>query len=200
MLATGVDDAAVHYNLANARFKAGRLGFAIWHYRRALALAPRDEDIRANLEYARFLALDSIDPAAPTDTKVQGWLDRVTSEEMIRLPVALWVLAGLAAVAWQLATGARRMWSRALVVLLVLWAASLVLTAVVHQRVSSHNEAVVLARETTVRNGPGETFDTAFVLHEGAEVVVEGERGSWTEISLPGELRGWIATDQIARL
>ena len=60
--------------------------------------------------------------------------------------------------------------------------------------------AVVLARETVVRNGPGDTFATAFVLHEGAEVVVEGERGSWTEISLPGELRGWIATDQIGRL
>jgi uncharacterized protein YraI len=62
------------------------------------------------------------------------------------------------------------------------------------------NEAVVLAREAVVRNGPGENFETAFVLHEGAEAVVEGERGAWTEISLPGDLRGWISADQIARL
>jgi hypothetical protein len=51
-----------------------------------------------------------------------------------------------------------------------------------------------------VRNGPGENFETAFVLHEGAEAVVEGERGAWTEISLPGDLRGWISADLIARL
>ena len=45
--AEGVDDASVHYNLANSYFKSGRLGFAIYHYRRAQALAPRDADVAA---------------------------------------------------------------------------------------------------------------------------------------------------------
>ena len=67
ILATGVDDPVVHYNLANAWFKAGRLGRAIYHYRRAHALAPRDEDITANLECARFLALDGVEGEARTD-------------------------------------------------------------------------------------------------------------------------------------
>jgi uncharacterized protein YraI len=58
----------------------------------------------------------------------------------------------------------------------------------------------VLPREAQVLSGPGDSFDTAFVLHEGAEVVVEGQRGSWTEISLPGDLRGWISTEWIAIL
>jgi tetratricopeptide (TPR) repeat protein len=163
VLAAGVDDAAVHYNLANSYFKSGRLGFAIYHYRRAHALAPRDHDIAANLEYARFLALDSVEEeGARTDLRVEGWLDRITSEEVFRVSVALWILAAAAAIFWQ--------------------------------------EAVVLPREAEVRSGPGDAFGTAFVLHEGAEVVVEGERGSWTEISLPGELRGWISSDWIARL
>ena len=26
--------------------------------------------------------------------------------------------------------------------------------------------------------------------------MVEGERGSWTEVSLPGELRGWISSEE----
>lgn len=200
VLAAGVDDPVVHYNLANSWFKAGRLGFSIYHYRRALALAPRDEDVRANLEYARFLALDSIDAQARTDTKVDGWLDRITTDEVLLLPGLLWMLAGVSAVIWQLTGAPGSRWKRVAGTFATLWAASIVLAVVVDRRATRLDEAVVLSHETTVRNGPGDSFDTAFLLHEGAECVVEGERGSWTEISLPGELRGWIPTDQIARL
>ncbi len=200
VLAAGVDDPVVHYNLGNAWFKAGRLGFAIYHYRHAHRLAPRDEDIAANLEYARFLALDSIDEEARTDTRVEGWLDRITPEEALRVPLALWILAALAAILWQLRPTRTLLWRRIAASLVVLWGAVLILAVVIHQRTTGLDEGVVLAREVVVRNGPGDSFDTAFVLHEGAEVVVEGERGSWTEISLPGDLRGWLASDQLARL
>jgi len=200
VLDTGVDDPVVHYDLGNARFKQGRLGFAIWHYRRALELAPRDEDIRSNLDYARFLALDSIEQQAATDTKVRDWLDRVTADEMARLTSLLWIVAAAAFVAWRTGFGPAALWRRLGSGVLVVWAASLTVTAVVWHRVENLDEGVVLAREATVHNGPGDAFDTAFVLHEGAEVVLEGERGSWTEVSLPGELRGWIPTDAIGRL
>ncbi|MBZ0268609.1 tetratricopeptide repeat protein [bacterium] len=200
VLAAGVDDPRVHYNLGNAYFKAGRLGFAIWHYRKAMEMAPRDEDIRSNLEYARFLALDSIEENARTDTRVRDWLDRVTAREVLLVASALWLLAALAMIAWQLGGGRGRLLRRIGNGLLLAWAAVMVVAAVVDHRARNRNEAVVLAREAIVRNGPGETFDTAFVLHEGAEAVVEGERGRWTEISLPGELRGWIEGDRIGRL
>lgn len=200
VLAAGVDDPVVHYDLANAWFKTGRLGFAIYHYRRAHALAPRDEDVNANLEYARFLALDSITEEARTDTRVEGWLDRITPEEASRVPAVLWILAGLAAVVWQLRPSPSRLWRRSATVLVLLWAGSMVLGVAAWRRSAGLHEGVVLAREVVVRNGPGDSFETAFVLHEGAEVVVEGERGSWTEVSLPGELRGWLPSDQLARL
>jgi tetratricopeptide (TPR) repeat protein len=200
-LADGPESAALHYNLGNAYFKAGRLGAAIWHYRKARQLAPRDDDIAANLEYARFLALDAIEgEEARTDLKVETWLDRITPGEAARVAAGLWILAGLAAVAWQLTDGPGRRWRRAAAGLLILWGLALVVVLAVDLRRRSGEEAVVLAREIPVRNGPGETFETAFVLHEGAEVVVEGDRGRWTEISLPGDLRGWIDSEAIARL
>lgn len=200
-LAAGGDGAAVHYNLANCHFKTGSLGPAIYHYRRALKLAPRDEDVRANLEYARFLALDQIDDEqAPTDRRVELWLDRLTPAEAFLAPMVLFVLAGLAALAWQFSPRGGTRWRRTAFVLLGLWAVALTAAAAVTARSREHAEAVVLAPEIEVRNGPGETFETAFVLHEGAEVVVEGERGDWMEISLPGDLRGWLPTDAMARL
>ena len=200
ILASGIDDAAVHYNLGNAYFKTGRLGFAIYHYRRAHELAPRDDDIRSNLEYARFLALDSLEDGARTDLKVERWIDRVTPDEAARLPIACWLLAALSGLMWQLGPRGARAARRSLVVFLILWAVSLSGAGYLLHRAHRLDEAVVLDREAKVRIGPGDTFDLAFVLHEGAEVVVEGERGRWTEISLPGELRGWVESDGIARL
>lgn len=200
VLETGVEDATVHYNLGNAWFKSGRLGLAVYHYRRAHALAPRDEDVSANLEYARFLALDRVEEQTRTDRPVQGLLDRVTPWEAARVPAALWVLAAALGCAWQLVPRGWTAWRRSFVVILVLWAVSFAGAWAIERRAARVNEGVVLAREAIVRNGPGASFETAFVLHEGAEVVVEGERGNWTEVSLPGDLRGWLSSDELARL
>lgn len=201
VLDAGYDDPIVHYNLANAWFKSGHLGMAIYHYRRAHALAPRDEDIRANLDYARFLALDRVEETAPaTDLKVEGWLDRITAFEVLRIATALWVLAALAGILGQLLPAAGRAWRRACITFACVWVGTVVLAWVVHHRATASSEAVVLAGEARVRSGPASTFDVAFVLHEGAEVVVEGERGTWTEISLPGELRGWVDSKALAKL
>ncbi len=201
VLDLGYDDAVVHYDLGNAYFKTGRLGRAIWHYRRAHALAPRDEDVAANLEYARFLAVDRVEGTGePADRRVETPLDRVTSAEAFRVAGALWVLAALAGVAWQLAPRGTDAWRRVAAVALAAWAVAFAAAAAVAHRAASLDEAVVLAEEAAVRNAPGPDFPTAFVLHEGAEVVVEGTRGDWTEISLSGDLRGWIESSRIARL
>jgi len=200
VLDSGVEDAVVHYDLGNAWFKSGRLGPAIYHYRRAHALAPRDEDIAANLEYARFLVLDRVDEQARTDRPVEGLLDRVTPAEAARVPAVLFVLAAALGCAWQLAPRGWTAWRRSFVVILVLWAVSFAGAWAIGRRAARVNEGVVVAREAIVRNGPGASFETAFVLHEGAEVVVEGERGNWTEVSLPGDLRGWLSSDELARL
>ncbi|MFN8179842.1 MAG: tetratricopeptide repeat protein [bacterium] len=201
VLAEGVDDPVVHYDLGNAYFKSGKLGLAIYHYRRAHALAPRDDDVTANLDYARFLAVDRIEgEGTRTDRRVEGWLDRVTPDEAFRVASLLWVLVGLSAVVWQLVPGRSLAWRRVTTWLLVAWALVFAGAWTVERRASHLKEAVVVAPQADVRNGPGPTFATAFVLHEGAEVVVEGQRGEWTEISLPGDLRGWIQGSNIARL
>jgi tetratricopeptide (TPR) repeat protein len=200
MVDLGIDDPVVHYNLGNAAFKSGRLGEAIYSYRKAHALVPRDEDVVANLEYARFLALDATEEGAATDRKAEGWARRIAPEEILRWAPLIFALAALAAIAAQLS---RRIAPRArqlALFLAVLWAITCAAGAGLAMWTAGEPEAVVLAHEAEVRNGPGATFATAFVLHEGAEVVIEGERGAWIEISLPGDLHGWIEARQVAKL
>jgi len=48
----GLDGARVLYNLGNAHYRTGEIGRAIACYERAATLAPRDDEVRANLERA----------------------------------------------------------------------------------------------------------------------------------------------------
>src|SRR5689334_10723423 len=60
LLQGGNASAAVYFNRGNAEFKLGRLGKAIASYRQAQLLAPRDADLRANLQLARTRARGGI--------------------------------------------------------------------------------------------------------------------------------------------
>ena len=50
---SGAVSPALYFNYGNAEFKSGNLGRAIAAYRQAAQLAPRDAEVRANLEFAR---------------------------------------------------------------------------------------------------------------------------------------------------
>ena len=54
----GVIAADLFYNLGNAYFKQGDLGRAVLWFERARRLAPRDADVRDNLDLTRSLLRD----------------------------------------------------------------------------------------------------------------------------------------------
>lgn len=65
-----VSSAELFFNLANTYFRQNQLGRAIFNFKQALNLAPRDPDIRFNLNYAQNRVLDKIE--APL-----GLMDRI---------------------------------------------------------------------------------------------------------------------------
>lgn len=92
--AQGVDDAAVYYNLGNAYFQQGEVVRAVHSYEHALRLAPRDADIRANLELARAQATElASQPDGPLEAVAHaaGWL---TLNETAVLALAAWFVLG----------------------------------------------------------------------------------------------------------
>ncbi len=96
LLQSGPVSPALWFNLGNARFKSGQIGLAITAYREAQNLAPRDPDIRANLQFARNQVQGpSLRPAA-----WQRWLGRMTLDEWTLLTTApfwAWLLLLVAA-------------------------------------------------------------------------------------------------------
>ena len=53
--------AALYYNLGNAYYRNGELGWAILSYERALRLAPRDKYVRHNLQSAASQTTDRLE-------------------------------------------------------------------------------------------------------------------------------------------
>lgn len=202
ILDSGYEAAAVYFNLGNASLKAGRLGEAVWAYRRASGLDPGDPDITANLAHARALTRDTIDRGTPS-----AFL-RLASAVAARVPAsrawslalgAFWVV-GFAVAAGLVVPGTRR------IARTVAWSAAFVVVFVGgyglyrHAVVDSRDAAVVLPAEVDVRSAPDETGPSVFTVHAGTEVDVDREIGGWLEISLGPDLKGWIRAASLARI
>ena len=175
----GYDDPALYYNLGNAYFKQGDLGRAILNYLRAERIAPRDDDVKANLDFARGQTLDVLETGeAPFIRFVTGLLFRFTTGELGAVALASWLLfSGSLLLAM---IGPRRWlaWARpaALVtaVLLLLGAGSLAGRLYVD---STSREAVIVVEEVDVLSGPGNRYNPEFTLHAGAETGLVERRG-----------------------
>ena len=65
LISSGLRSASIFYNVGNAYLRMGNKGEAILYYERAHRLMPRDEDIQANLAYARSQIVDKIETPDP---------------------------------------------------------------------------------------------------------------------------------------
>ena len=195
LLRYDLEDPRLEYNLGNAEFRLGNLGQAILHYERARRLDPTDPAIRANLEFARSLGFDRVEPTAvPGPLRwIRALEDRVGPDRQAWLLLALvWVAAALAA--WWLARPGRfpALGGWIIGALVVLAATVGVSWYVTWQRLEGTELAVVLADAAEVLAGPAENNAALTVVHEGLTLEVRGTRPEWVQVSLPNGLNGWI--------
>lgn len=192
----GVASIALHYNLGNAWLKAGEPGWAIYHYRLAQWLAPRDPDIQANLLIARTLVHGEPPPESAWWRRfLQRWrLDEWT----LAATTAFWVwvglgVAGLLRPAWR--QPCRRPRRLFLGVFMLLAMATLGAWSL-HPR----PEAVVLTPEAVLLHGPRDEAPEVQPLKPGWELVVLEQRGGWARVAGAPRGVGWIRTNHLGLL
>ncbi len=190
----GHDGGRLHYNLGNAYLRDGELGRAIASYLRGRSRLPRDEDLRANLEFARQSARDAIAPPAPAPlvATLFFWHFALSRAELT------WLVTALNLALW--ATLALRMWrprlpggkgaAAVLVVLLVAAGGSL---AVRYLRPAE--TVVVVPQEVPAHAAPDADSVTRFKLHAGSELELRGRRDGWLRIALPDGEQAWIQAE-----
>jgi tetratricopeptide (TPR) repeat protein len=190
---SGQTSAALYFNLGNAFFKSGQIGRAIAAYRSAGQITPRDPDVRANLQFAR----NQIQGPTLSPSRWQRWLGRLTLNEWTLLAagaVWLWFLL-LAAMQW---LPGLRPALKGYVIAVAIGAGLLcgcLAAALYEDRVA--RTAIVVTGEAIVRRSPLAESQTAFALHDGAELRVLDRKDEWFEVSAGPRRVGWLRRDQL---
>lgn len=197
----GVVNGALQYDLGNAQLQAGELGNAILHYRAAESILRGDPALKHNLDYARSLRMNQIEPSGGaalwqalfgwhinTSTLLRSvifiisWLALWASLLMLLLrSTSLWRWTSAAGCAIALATGISIAWDIFIS--------------------DPGSVGVVLVNEVIVRKGNGEGYEPQFrePLSEGVEFeLLEQRPGNpgWWRVELPDGNAGWIRADQ----
>lgn len=201
VLAQGLQNGEVHYNLGNAYFKNAQLGRAILSYERALKLMPGDEDVLANLNFANAHKVDKDTQDDPNFlTRVLQVLYDFWSINALSM-FCLFCVFGLGGtlICWMFLPARRFIW----IVLLVVFGTGLlcngsVLMMKVHQQ--GVVAAIVLDKQAIGRSGPGGDFLQVFVLHEGTKVFVERIEGRWFLVRLSNGVGGWVSRDGLEQI
>lgn len=205
LIASGVHNGRLYYNLANTQLKLGDVGRAIVNYRRGLRLSPGDPQIEKNLESARRLCELRFSKPATSAILETLFFWHYRTALSLRTRAAL---AGYAAF-WLLAMAAVFL-PRRVPTLTWLTVAVAVLTAAVGasaawDHMHADARAGVLVRDgVVVRKGNGAYYEPAFeqTLPPGVEFDVLESRPdvsgeTWHLIRLPDEKEGWVADRDI---
>jgi len=188
--------ASVYFNLGNAFFKSSQIGRAIAAYHQAEKIAPRDPDIRANLQFAR----NQIQGPTFVPGRAQRWLGKLTLNEWTMLASgALWLwLLLLAAMQWR---PALRPALRGTIVTLAIAAILLcACLAVAWSESRPRHAAVVISQDASVHNGPFDESPTAFRLNDGAELRILDEKDNWLQVTADGRRIGWLRRDRVREI
>ncbi len=205
LIEQGYIDSALFYNLGNAYYRQDNLSKAILNYERAAYLSPRDENIQANLAYARGQRLDQYDTKAnsPLEQWTQTISTKMTLNEMsIVALVSFWALAVFFILYNHIHKPHLKKALRYILTFTLLIFTLSVFT--LGNRIyieKTYPTAVVTASSIDVVSNPGEDGISQFTLHSGAKVILLETRGQWAHLSLPGDqFQGWVPINTLEKV
>jgi tetratricopeptide (TPR) repeat protein len=196
IISQGFESSALYYNLGNAYFKAGQLGYSIYNYEKGLKLSPGDEDLAYNLKIANARTVDKI-TELPKLFIVQWWEVLVTSLSVMGwslvVVVLFWIFFSsiglyLLNKKFQIQKFAFVIGSISLAVLIV----SIIILISRYSHEASSNYGILVEPIYNVKLGPDEKSNDAFVVHEGIKFIVEDRVNDWYKIRLADGKVGWI--------
>ncbi len=201
ILARGEYSARLYYNMGNACFKSGNLAGAVLNYKRALRLAPANEDARYNLALAEAQTKDKI-VAVP-----EFFLKRWTRELRDALGCTAWSVMSVVCFAAALALlllfllanriPVRKTGFYGTVAAALLFVATTSFAVSSRESILANDEAVVMATAIPVKASPDRSATDLFVLHAGTSVRVIAEVDEWREIVIADGKRGWVESRNI---
>lgn len=192
-----VGNADLYYNLGNAYFRSGKLGYAIYNYKSALRLRPNDADIQHNLNFAQAMTKDKVEESDEENPLLAGLFK---AHHAVSLKGQLFILLGLFWIIALLAIGNKVSLSEkkknvfmggifGLTMIFAIFAASAGYKIFVTETEST---GVVTAADADVTSAPNEKSQTLNTLSEGTSFEILSEQGPFLEIKLGERIKGFV--------
>lgn len=203
IVAKGLINSAVFYNLANTWFRMGELGQAVLNYERALRLDPRNADILHNLAYVRTFLTDhdgDIPPSAGgTLTNLLLFHNRSTTSEVLWLLVVLNALLAITFLSRLLVPLlSQKVWFgyvRGMLIVLVLVQTVAGITQIWYQ----HNDRLAVVLEDRVKARPApESEEVLFEVNSGTRLELLAKRDGYAHIKLPSGVPAFVPAETVA--
>lgn len=200
ILAKGVENGNVYYNLGNSYFKKGALGKALLNYERARFFMPNDSDLRANYEYVLSLSDLAFDRSGGF------WITRLIDKlfsgancNFIAFMLsACYYLLVLIVILWLLFPPRARLYKLLAAPIFVIF----ILAMIAFNRKLDYfnNSAVVISKEVEVKFGPLQDATNFFNLSEGSKVRTLEQTFDWVKIRRFDGKVGWVVKSKVERL
>ncbi|MCF0214843.1 MAG: tetratricopeptide repeat protein [Fibrobacteraceae bacterium] len=190
------------YNLGNAYFRNGNLGFAIYYYKSALRLNPNDEDIQHNLKFAEAMTKDKVDEDEEENPILSGLF---AVHHVVSLKGQLFILLGLFWAIFAifiLRILAHNYKSKNICTGIVFGIAcifSVIGASAAYKIIVLETETigVVTAKDADVTSAPSDKSQTLNTLSEGTSFEILSDQGNFVEIKLGDKVKGFMKKSEI---
>lgn len=197
--------ADLYYNLGNAYYRSDSITQAIIAYERATQLAPGDEDIRFNLQFARSKTIDKITPESEMFfvTWFKSLVNFTSVDTWATVGIASIILALILMLAYLFAPQllVRKVGFFGSLALLVMFLCSIIFAWVQKASLEHDNAAIITAPIVNVKKQPTAGSQEAFVLHEGTRVdITDTSLPGWCGIKVADGREGWVKTKTLEKI
>lgn len=204
LISQGYEGTSLYFNLGNAYYRIGKIGYAILNYERALKFSPTDDDVKHNLAFANLSTVDRIQPL-PTFFLFEWWeflLSSLSVNGWTYLVYFFFILLLILFVIYFFAkTIAQQkiiLFSGLAALIILLIAVSLLI--VKNSREQTLISGVIIEQSITVKTSPDPKSTDAFVIHEGLKVNLEDQLDDWVKIRLADGKVGWVENKAVERI
>lgn len=197
---SGYEGTALYYNLGNAYFREGKIGYAILFYEKALKLSPGDEDIEHNLTLANLKTIDKLE-SLPKFFLFEWWEGLLALFTPSGWTIVTYIFYLLLIFSVAIYFFSRNSLQQKIVLIsaasgLILLILSCTLLVIKLNKELNIKNGVVVEGTINVKLSPDNESNDAFIIHEGLKVRLEDEVDNWIKIRLEDGKVGWIMENE----
>jgi len=196
LLLDGFEGTSLYYNLGNAHYRLGKVGYAILYYEKALKLSPNDEDVKHNLALAKLNLKDKVDTLPPffIFNLWEGLLAvfSVTGWTIIVYVIFILVLMVFVVYFFSRSVTEQRISFFTGIGLTVILLLTVALLIVKMNKEFNTKDGIIIETSVIVKSSPDYSSKDSFQIHEGLKVRIEDNVDDWVKIRLDDGKIGWI--------